>query len=129
MILANALCIIKNGARANLAFVDIKQGNSLIEKVLKIMNKDGYIKKYLTKVSKGQKQFRVFLTKNDENKPLITDVIMVSKSGRRMYAGNKNLPYPPRGFGVGIVSTSKGVMPIPKAKKMGLGGEVICFIV
>ena len=127
-LIADALCILKNGSMAGLVFADIKRGNKAIESILSLLKKDGFIKSFITRVEKGQKQFRVFLKKTDSGLPAISDVKRVSKPGKRIYRTTCKMPYISGKVGVGIVSTSKGIMPIPKAKSMGLGGEILCIV-
>jgi small subunit ribosomal protein S8 len=58
----------------------------------------------------------------------ITEIVRLSKPGRRHYAGAREIPIVKRGRGIVVVSTSKGVMTGDKAKKLGVGGELICKI-
>ena len=60
--------------------------------------------------------------------PAITDVKRVSKPGRRIYSNSKTIPRSLGGYGLTIVSTSKGVMTDKDAKKQNVGGEVLCQI-
>lgn len=64
----------------------------------------------------------------DESGPIITAVEKISKPGRRMYVGYKDLKMVLSGRGVGIISTSEGLMSIEEAKKKKLGGEYICKV-
>jgi small subunit ribosomal protein S8 len=59
---------------------------------------------------------------------MITGLKRVSKPGLRVYTERKNIPQVLGGFGSAILSTSKGVLTGEKAKKLGIGGEVICHI-
>lgn len=69
------------------------------------------------------------VTINDENSNArITEIVRISKPGRRQYAGADMIPVVKRGRGVVIVSTSKGVMTGDQAKKNGIGGELICKV-
>jgi small subunit ribosomal protein S8 len=61
-------------------------------------------------------------------KPVISEIKRVSKPGLRVYANSKTLPRVLDNLGVAIVSTSKGVMTNLKAKDLGIGGEVLCYI-
>jgi small subunit ribosomal protein S8 len=58
----------------------------------------------------------------------ITEIVRLSKPGRRFYAGAREIPVVKRGRGIVVVSTSKGVMTGDKAKKLGVGGELICKV-
>jgi len=62
-------------------------------------------------------------------KPVITSIKRVSKPGRRVYAGVNDIPRIMNGLGITILSTSKGVLTGKEAKKLNIGGEIICVIV
>ena len=61
-------------------------------------------------------------------KPVISEIQRVSKPGLRVYANSKELPRVLDNLGIAIISTSKGVMTNLKAKELGIGGEVLCYI-
>jgi small subunit ribosomal protein S8 len=94
----------------------------------RIFKDEGFIKNY--KVIKDNKQgiLRVYLKYDDQNQPLIQRIERVSKPSRRVYAGSEELPKVQGGLGVAVVSTSKGVMTDRQARKLGVGGEVLCQI-
>ena len=75
-----------------------------------------------------QAYLRVWLRYDQTKKPLLTGVRRVSKPGRRVYAGTREIPWVQNGLGVAIVSTTKGVMTGARAKRMGLGGEILCEV-
>jgi small subunit ribosomal protein S8 len=81
-------------------------------------------------VIKDNKQgiLRVYLKYDDQNTPLIQRIERVSKPSRRVYAGVEELPKVQGGLGVAVVSTSKGVMTDRQARKLGVGGEVLCQV-
>ena len=61
-------------------------------------------------------------------KPIISKIKRISKPGLRVYSNSKNLPKILNNLGIAIVSTSSGVMTNIKAKKLGIGGEILCYI-
>ena len=61
-------------------------------------------------------------------KPVISGLERVSKPGRRIYSGRKDIPWVLSGMGIAILSTPKGVMTGAKARKLGVGGEVLCKV-
>ena len=65
---------------------------------------------------------------NENDNPRITEIVRLSKPGRRAYANSKEIPVIKRGRGIVIISTSKGMMSGNDAKKQGIGGELICRI-
>jgi small subunit ribosomal protein S8 len=96
--------------------------------IAKILKDEGYIEKLELSKDRPQAMLRVWL-KYDQNKmPMITGTRRISKPGRRVYAGKREIPWVQNGLGVAIVSTTKGLMTGTKAKRLGLGGEVLCFV-
>lgn len=73
------------------------------------------------------KTLKIVINREDEN-ARITEIVRLSKPGRREYSNSKEIPVVKRGRGVVIVSTSKGVMTGAQAKKQGVGGELICKV-
>ena len=93
--------------------------------ILDVLKKEQMIEDY--SVSEDGREIKVALSyKNGE--PVITSLKRISKSGQRIYITNKNIKPVMNGRGISIISTSKGVMSGPVAKKSGLGGELICEI-
>lgn len=77
---------------------------------------------------KGTDKAITIIINNDSSNARITEIIRLSKPGRRHYAGSASIPTVKRGRGVVIISTSKGIMTGDKAKKLGVGGELICKV-
>jgi small subunit ribosomal protein S8 len=96
--------------------------------VAKILKDEGYIEKLEVSKDKTQPMLRVWIRYDGEKKPVLSGVKRVSKPGKRVYAGKAEIPWVRNGLGVTIVSTTRGVMTGSRAKRMGLGGEVLCFI-
>jgi small subunit ribosomal protein S8 len=71
---------------------------------------------------------RVFLKYGDKKRPVIAGLKRISKPGLRVYAGANEIPKVLGGLGTAIISTSKGVMTDRDARKLNVGGEVLCFI-
>ncbi len=94
----------------------------------RILKEEGFIKNY--KVIKDNRQgiLRVYLKYYDQHKPLIQGLERVSKPGRRVYSGHAELPKVQGGLGVAVVSTSQGVVTDRQARKLQVGGEVLCEI-
>ena len=63
-----------------------------------------------------------------ERVPKITKIQRISKSGRRIYSNHKDMPRVLGGFGLAIVSTSRGLMTDQQARDAGIGGELLCYI-
>lgn len=88
--------------------------------------------KYLQEVSlfsEGNKKYlRVRLSYNESGNPAIKEIKRVSRQGQRIYVGKEQMPTIRNGFGIAVVSTSKGVMTNKEARKSGIGGELICEV-
>jgi small subunit ribosomal protein S8 len=125
--IGDMLTRIRNGGKARFDKVDIPASRMKIS-LARIFKDEGFIKNY--KVIKDNKQgiLRVYLKYDDQNTPLIQRIERVSKPSRRVYAGREELPKVQGGLGVAVVSTSKGVMTDRQARKLGVGGEVLCQI-
>ena len=79
----------------------------------------------------GHRVLRVYLKYIGERRtrrPVLTGLERVSRPGRRVYAGKKDIPWVLSGMGIAIISTPKGMMTGQKARKMGVGGEVVCKV-
>lgn len=96
--------------------------------VLDVLADEGYIRGYERADSdNGQGEITISL-KYFEGTPVIRDLKRVSKPGRRVYLGAKNIPSVRNGLGVSIVSTPKGVMSDAAARSANVGGEVLCTV-
>ena len=123
---ANMLTIIRNALKVRKETVDVP-ASKMIEKILAIFKKDGYIEDY--RLLKDQKQgiLKVFL-KYDNRTPAISGIKRVSKSGLRVYVQNDEIPRVLSGMGTAVISTSKGILDDREARKLKIGGEVLCYI-
>ena len=96
--------------------------------VLDVLKDEGYIRGYESQTSaNGQPELEISL-KYFEGTPVIREIKRVSKPGRRVYAGVKEIPSVRQGLGVSIVSTPKGVMSDAAARSANVGGEVLCTV-
>lgn len=96
--------------------------------VAKILKDEGYVEKIELTKDKPQPMLRVWIKYDNQKKPILSGVKRISKPGRRVYAGKADVPWVQHGLGVAIVSTTRGVMTGVRAKRMGLGGEILCYI-
>ena len=125
--IADMLTRIRNGAMAKKETVDIPASNVKVE-IAKVLKAEGYISAY--KLQKDDKQgiLNVAL-KYDENKVSVVEGIKrVSKPGSRVYVKTDAVPKVINGYGIAIVSTSKGLMVDREARKSKLGGEILCNV-
>ncbi|MCQ0093701.1 30S ribosomal protein S8 [Roseovarius sp. M141] len=98
------------------------------ERVLGVLADEGYIRGFESATGKdGHPAIEISL-KYFDGAPVIREMKRVSKPGRRVYLGVKDIPSVRQGLGVSIVSTSKGVMSDASARSQNIGGEVLCTI-
>jgi len=95
--------------------------------IVNILKNEGYIIDYKITGEKTNKEIVVFL-KYKGNQKVITGLKRISKPGLRIYSESEKLPKVLNGYGIGIISTSKGIMTDLKARELNLGGEVMAFI-
>tara|TARA_B100000029_G_scaffold424161_1_gene431739 strand:+ start:13385 stop:13783 length:399 start_codon:yes stop_codon:yes gene_type:complete len=125
--ISDMLTTIRNGLLLNKEIV-ITPSSKLKINVLKVLQEEGYIKSFKeTKIKKGINNIEITLSYFN-GKPSIKIIKRISKPGRRVYSKLKNLPSYFKGYGVTIVSTSKGIMTDKKARVSNLSGEILCQI-
>jgi len=120
---------VRNAISANHRIVEIPASN-LKKEITKILYEKGYILNYkFEENEKKQGTIKIALKYNSTNKlSAIRTLDRVSKPGLRKYAGVDTMPKVLNGLGVAIISTSKGVMTDKEARKLNIGGEVLCYI-
>lgn len=97
--------------------------------IASILKDEGFIKDFKTYNEGSFKYILIFLKyKGKIRQPVISKIQRISKPGSRVYTNSKNLPRVLGNLGIAIISTSKGVMTNLKAKELGIGGEVLCYI-
>lgn len=124
--ISNLLTIIRNGVQVRKETVDIP-ASKLLGKVLEIFKNDGYIEDYRLMKNDVQGTFKVYL-KYDSKLPSIVGLKRVSRSGLRVYSKSDKIPRVLNGMGTAVLSTSKGVISDSEARKLKVGGEVLCYI-
>lgn len=97
--------------------------------IVEILKNEGYIENFENYEENNKKYLLILLKYFGKNRqPVITKLQRVSKPGLRVYKNKKTLPNILDNLGIAIISTSKGVMTNIKAKELGIGGEVLCYI-
>lgn len=125
--LGDAFTKIKNAYRARKETVNLK-GSKMLLAIMEILKKEGYIKDYRFIEDDKQGIIRVYLKYLDKNKPALMDIKRISKPGRRIYVNKNEVPRVLRGLGIAILTTSKGILTDEQARKLKVGGEVICYV-
>ena len=124
--LGDLLTRIRNGQQARKDSL-LTPASKLRAHVLDVLQREGYIRGYSEEELAGQKGLRIEL-KYFEGEPAIKHVARVSKPGRRVYSGSRELPTVRNGLGITIVSTPRGVLSDAEAREQNVGGEVLAEV-
>ena len=95
--------------------------------IAQVLKDEGYIEDFAVRPGDGKPQLEIGL-KYYSGHPVIEKIERASRPGLRVYKACKDIPKVMNGLGIAIVSTSKGVMTDRKARGLGVGGEVLCFV-
>ncbi len=124
---SDMIATLNNGQRAKLAAVTVVS-SGLNKNVLNVLQNEGFINSFEeVEEIKGIKRLNVAL-KYHQGQPVIKQIKRTSKPGLRNYSQIKDLGKSFSGLGVKIISTSKGVLPDFEARRLNVGGEVICEV-
>lgn len=96
-------------------------------RVLDVLQSEGYIRGYTEVEKDGKAEIEIEL-KYFDGAPVIQKIARVSKPGRRVYSGSKEIPLERNGLGISILSTPKGVMSDNVARTENVGGEILCRV-
>ena len=125
--IADMLTRVRNAIMAKHARVDVP-GSKLKLEVARILKEEGYINNFVTKGEKPKFVIRIFLRYDAKGTSSITHLSRVSTPGRRVYVGAQEIPSVLGGYGVNILSTSRGLMSGRKARKENVGGEILANV-
>ncbi|RLD15541.1 MAG: 30S ribosomal protein S8 [Caldiserica bacterium] len=125
-VIADFLIRIKNASMVRKEVVEVPC-SKMKEEILKILQREGFIKEY-SKIEDGRQGILRIYLKYKDGMPTLRGVKRVSKPGRRIYVKKDEIPKVLKGTGIAIISTSKGIMTDDEARKNMIGGEVICYV-
>jgi small subunit ribosomal protein S8 len=125
--IADMLTRVRNAIAAKHTRVDIP-GSKLKMEVARILKEEGYINNYTVKGEGPKYMIRVFLRYDAKGASSITHLQRVSRPGRRVYVGSQEIKKVLGGYGVSIVSTSRGLMTGKRARAERVGGEVLAEV-
>ena len=125
--IADLLTRIRNGQRAGHEVLAVPASKMKIG-IAHILSEEGFIRKYKCVRDKKQGILKIALRYDESGKGIIRELDRVSKPSRRMFVGYQDIPYVKNGFGIGILSTSRGLMTDREARKQKVGGEYICSV-
>ena len=94
----------------------------------RILKEEGYIQHFDVNRAEPQPMLRIILRYDENRRPVISGLKRVSKPGRRIYTKRQSIPRVRSGLGTAILSTSLGVMTGKKARRLNVGGEVLCYV-
>lgn len=124
---SDMLTRIRNAMVARHSKVEIPASKLKIE-IVRILKEEGYITNYRIAKEGSKTTIKAYLKYAPDTRPVISRIERVSKPGRRVFVSSKEVPRVIGGMGVNILSTSAGVMTGAKARKKGVGGEIVCSI-
>jgi small subunit ribosomal protein S8 len=125
--IGDMLTRIRNAVMAKKKEVVVEPASKLKMAILDVLKREGYIEGYKIEGEGVKKKIIVYL-KYYQGKPVIQVIERVSKPGRRIYVGVEEIPKVYNGLGIAILSTPKGVLSDREAKKLRVGGELICKV-
>jgi len=124
--IADMLTRIRNAQRSEKQVVAMP-ASKVKSAIAQVLKDEGYIEGFAVREADGRATLEISL-KYYAGKPVIEKIERVSRPGLRIYRQKDALPKVMNGLGVAIVSTSRGVMTDRKARGLGVGGEVLCFV-
>ena len=125
--IADLLIRLKNGSQRRHETISVP-ASKLKRAILEILTKEGYVESVEDGVQDGHAVLKVQLRYVGEGEPMITGLQRISKPGRRVYVGSKEIDRVRNGIGMSILSTSKGIMTDQESRRNKLGGEVLCSV-
>lgn len=125
--IADMLTRVRNALMAKHAYV-VMPSSRIKLAIAELLASEGYVGRVEQIEGEPQAQLRIQLKYDEQRKPLITDLKRVSKPGRRIYKGKDEIPWVLSGVGIAILTTSRGVMTDRQARRVGIGGEILCYV-
>lgn len=125
--IADMLTRIRNANTVGHETVDVPASN-IKKSIAGILKEEGYIENYEVIENDNQGVIRITMKYGSNKERVISGLKKISKPGLRVYAKSNEVPKVLGGLGIAIISTSNGVISDKKARQLGVGGEVICYI-
>jgi small subunit ribosomal protein S8 len=126
--IADMLTRIRNANKARFKSVNVYMSQMNVN-IVKVLKKAGYINSYdNVKDEKGQQMLKIALKYPDTKRAVITDIKRISKPGRRVYVASDSIPKVLNGYGISVLSTSRGVITDEEARELNVGGEILCKV-
>jgi small subunit ribosomal protein S8 len=125
--IADMLARIRNAIAAKHQRVDIPASKLKLE-ICRILKEEGYINNFAVRGEGVKKTIRIFLRYDARGVSTISHLARVSRPGRRVFMGSQEIPKVLNGYGINVVSTSRGLMTGKRARQENVGGEVLAEI-
>ncbi len=125
--IADFLNRIKNAQKAGFEYVDIPASKMKFS-IARVLKDEGYIANFKFIKDKRQGILRINLKYDQKKTPVIMGIKRISKPSKRVYVKCDKIPYVLNGYGIAILSTSKGIVHDREARKRRLGGELLCTV-
>lgn len=125
--IADMLTRIRNACRVKKKDVVCPSSKLKVE-IAKILKEEGFIRNF--KVTEDDKQgiLNIILKYTEDNQSVISELRRISRPGRRLFCTKDSVPKVLDGLGIAIISTSKGILTGKSCEELGVGGEVLCYI-
>jgi len=125
--IADMLTRIRNANTVYRDRVDVP-GSKIKRAIAELLKEEGYIQDYRWIDDDKQGVIRLYLKYGPDRERVISGLRRISKPGLRVYAAKDELPKVLGGLGIAVISTSKGVLSDRRARREGVGGEVVCYV-
>lgn len=130
--IADLLTRVRNALMAGQQTVSVPSSKIKVA-IVEILKQEGFVEAFEETQAEGKphKMLRVklkYVGERRDRKPVIAGIKRVSRPGRRVYVGRREIPWVRSGMGVSILTTPKGVMTGSRARQLGVGGEILCEI-
>jgi small subunit ribosomal protein S8 len=125
--IADMLTRIRNASMARHTQV-LMPSSKIKLAIAKILREEGFIQDFDVNQDKPQPTLRIRLKYTEQRNCVVSGMERVSRPGRRVYGGTSNIKWVRSGMGIAILTTSKGIMTDRKARRLHIGGEVLCYV-
>lgn len=126
--IADMLTRLRNGLAVRRRYVQMP-ASRLKTAIAQILRDEGYVEGFdlVKDKDRPQASLRIWLKYSENRQPMLTGLQRASRPGRRVYTRKQNIPLVLSGLGVAVLSTPRGIMTGRQARRLGLGGEVLCY--
>jgi small subunit ribosomal protein S8 len=125
--IADMLTRVRNGIMTRQKQV-VLPGSKVKVALARILKEEGFIRDFEVTKDMPQPQIRIVLKYDRDRQSVITGLRRISKPGRRVYVNRSQIPWVLSGLGVAVMSTPQGIMTGQRARRLGFGGEVLCYV-